>query len=60
MLSELQDELGRLAPEHRSCYLLFYVEGYTYKEIMKLTGYSYEQVKTYIQTARRHVERKFQ
>ncbi len=59
MLSELRDELTRLCPEYRLCYLLFHVNGYSYKEIMNLTGFSYQQVKTCIQTARRHIERRF-
>lgn len=59
MLSELRDELSRLAPEYRHCYLLFHVHGYKYKEIMKITGYPYDRVKTDIQTAKRHIERRF-
>ena len=59
MLSELWDELSHLPPEYRRCYLLFQVDGYKYKEIMKITGNRYAQVKTYIQTARRHLERRF-
>ncbi len=59
MLSELREELGKLPPEYRLCYLLSQAEGYSYKEIMELTGFSYEQVKTHIQTAKRHIERRF-
>jgi RNA polymerase sigma factor (sigma-70 family) len=58
MVSDLRQELLTLAPEHRICYLL-HVEGYSYQEIVELTGYTKEQVKTYIQTASRHVHRRF-
>jgi RNA polymerase sigma-70 factor (ECF subfamily) len=58
MVSELRRELLTLAPEHRICCLL-HVEGYKYQEIAKLTGFTKEQVKTYIQTARRHLHRRF-
>jgi RNA polymerase sigma-70 factor, ECF subfamily len=58
MVSELRQELLTLAPEYRICYLL-HVEGYRYQEIVVLTGYTKEQVKTYIQTARRHLHHRF-
>jgi RNA polymerase sigma-70 factor, ECF subfamily len=59
MLQELHAELGQLETEYRLCFLLSQVVGYSYHEIMQQTGYTEKQVKTYIQTARRHIERRF-
>lgn len=59
LLAELNSELARLAPEYSLCYILFQLEGCSYKEIAVLTGYTYAQVKTRIQTARRQISRRF-
>jgi RNA polymerase sigma-70 factor (ECF subfamily) len=59
LLGEVREELAQLEPAYRMCWLLFHVDGYRYKEIIRLTGYSYEQVKTFIQTAQRRIERRF-
>ncbi len=59
LLSELREVLTQLEPNYRMSFLLFHVNGYSYKEIMRLIGVDYQQVKTYIQTAQRHVERHF-
>ena len=59
MIAEIRSTIRTLTTECRICYLLFFVEGYTYKEVSQITGYTHEQVKTFIQTARRHLDRKF-
>jgi RNA polymerase sigma-70 factor (ECF subfamily) len=59
MVSELISFLRSLPEQYRTCYLLFFVEGCTYREITNITGYTQEQVKTYIQTARRRIHRRF-
>lgn len=59
LLRELEEELRGLKREYRVCYVLFYVEGYTYQEISRITGFSFDEVKTYIRAARRCLERKF-
>src|SRR5262249_2404604 len=58
MLAEVRDQLEVLPREYRTAYCLF-VDGYSYKEIMNRTGFSYLQVKTYIQTTKRHLWRRF-
>ena len=45
--------------QYRICYLLLFVEGCTYREITIITGYTQEQVKTFSQTARRRIHRRF-
>ena len=57
MISELRAELYKLAPENRSCFLL-HLDGYSYHEIGKLTGYTKARVRTSIQTAKRHIKRR--
>jgi RNA polymerase sigma-70 factor (ECF subfamily) len=59
MVSELISFLRSLPEQYRTCYLLFFIEGCTYREIKSITGYTQEQVKTYIQTARRRIHRRF-
>ena len=56
MISELRKAILKPAPEIRVCYLL-HIDGYSYQEIAKLTGFRNQQVKTYIQTAARHIRR---
>ena len=58
MLQELREHLKALPQEYRMSYLLS-TEGYSYKEIMGRTGFSYDQVKTFIQTTKRHLSRQF-
>ena len=59
MIMELISVLRSLPEQYRICYLLLLVEGCTYQEIASITGYRPEQVKTYVQTARRRIERQF-
>jgi RNA polymerase sigma-70 factor (ECF subfamily) len=58
MIRELRDQLKALPAEYGMSYLLS-TDGYSYKEIVDLTGFSYDQVKTFIQTAKRHLGRRF-
>jgi len=55
-LHQLESELNTLPEEARRCFLLFYVEGYTYEEIMHLTGYSFHQIKNALHLARRELK----
>jgi len=48
--------LKQLAEPQRVCLKLFYMEGYSYREIARLTGYSEKAVKTYLQNGRRRFE----
>jgi RNA polymerase sigma-70 factor, ECF subfamily len=59
MISELLDLIRTLPRRYRVCFLLLFVEGCTYEEIAAITGYTREQVRAFVQTARRHVRRRF-
>jgi RNA polymerase sigma-70 factor, ECF subfamily len=54
LIREALEILHGLEEPYRACYLLR-IEGYSYEEIISLTGYSFDQVKTNIRTARRNL-----
>jgi len=58
MVREALEVLNDLQDHYRICYLLK-VEGYSYEEIGAMTGYPFDDVKTFIRTARRNLEKKF-
>jgi RNA polymerase sigma-70 factor (ECF subfamily) len=45
-----------LAEEQRICVEQFYLQEKSYEEIEKATGYSYNQVKSYIQNGKRNLK----
>ncbi len=58
-----RDELGKagrvlatLNEEQRTVLTLKYVQGYSYSEIEQRTGYSYAQIRSYLQNARRNFQ----
>jgi RNA polymerase sigma factor (sigma-70 family) len=52
----LNEALITLAVEQRICVELFYLQEKSYEEIVKATGYSYNQVKSYIQNGKRNLK----
>lgn len=52
---ELERELGNLSKEQRVCVELFYLKDKSYQEIVDETGYSLNQVKSYIQNGKRNL-----
>jgi RNA polymerase sigma factor (sigma-70 family) len=52
----LNEALITLAEEQRICVELFYLQEKSYEEIEKSTGYSYNQVKSYIQNGKRNLK----
>ncbi len=52
---ELERELGNLSKEQRVCVELFYLKDKSYQEIADETGYSLNQVKSYIQNGKRNL-----
>jgi len=53
---DVSTALKLLSAPQRTCLKLFYMEGYSYREIAKLTGYSGREVKTHLQNGRRRFE----
>jgi RNA polymerase sigma-70 factor (ECF subfamily) len=50
--SEIEEAIGRLRPEYRSCILLRHVEGRAYEEIAEILDLPLGTVKTYLHRAR--------
>jgi len=51
--AEVQSVLNQLPDGQRRTLKLFFIDGYSYKEIVRLTGYSIKEVKSHIQNGRR-------
>jgi RNA polymerase sigma factor (sigma-70 family) len=55
-LKHLEEALNALQEEQRICVEQFYLHEKSYEEIEKSTGYSYNQVKSYIQNGKRNLK----
>lgn len=54
-LIQLEEAIGQLKPDQRTCIVLFYLEKKSYEEIITTTGFSFKQVKSHIQNGRRNL-----
>jgi RNA polymerase sigma-70 factor (ECF subfamily) len=52
----LQDAVTRLSEEQKQCIELFYFKQKSYKEVSDLTGYSVNEVKSYLQNGKRNLK----
>lgn len=52
-LQQLEESMERLSPEQRKVIDLFYLQRKSYAEVQEITGYSFGQVKSYIQNGKR-------
>ena len=55
-LEKLQEALAELNIEQRNCITLFYLEKLSYQQITERTGYSYQEVKSYLQNGKRNLK----
>jgi len=55
-LSKLEDCIQKLMPEQQTCVSLFYLQQKCYKDIVTLTGYDDNKVKSYIQNGKRNLK----
>jgi RNA polymerase sigma-70 factor (ECF subfamily) len=55
-LSELEAAIGRLGTEQQTCIRAFYLERKSYQRITEETGYSFAQVKSYVQNGKRNLK----
>lgn len=55
-LQEMQDALQTLVLEQRNCLDAFYLQKKSYTDIMVATGFSFAQVKSYIQNGKRNLK----
>ena len=56
LLAHLEEAIGSLNDEQKQCVELFYLGQKSYEEIERMTGYSFKQVKSYIQNGKRNLK----
>ena len=54
----LEQAMNKLKDHHRKCIQLFYFEQKSYKEIAEITGFTLNEVKSYIQHAKNNLKKK--
>lgn len=54
----LEQALGGLSKEQKQCIILFYYKNKSYNEIVEMTGYSANEVKSFIQNGKRNLKLK--
>jgi RNA polymerase sigma-70 factor (ECF subfamily) len=55
-LQRLELAMEDLNAEQKTCLQLFYLEGKSYDEVVRITGFEYNQVKSYIQNGKRNLK----
>lgn len=55
-LEQLLESLQELGNEQRICIIMFYMQKRSYNEIMAATGFTFTQVKSYIQNGKRNLK----
>lgn len=58
MLSRMEDAMKELGIEQQQCIYYFYIDKMTYSEIMNKTGFTFMQVKSFIQNGKRNLKQK--
>lgn len=56
-ISLLNDHIKELKVEQKICIDLFYIQDKSYKEIEEITGYSYNNIKSYIQNGKQNLKK---
>ena len=54
--NKIKGAIKKLKRQQKKCFCLFYIHEKSYKEIVKLTGYSDNEVRSYIQNGKRKVK----
>ncbi len=55
-LQQMDDAIAQLGEEQRQAIVLFYLEKLSYEQIIARTGYTFMQVKSYIQNGKRNLK----
>ena len=53
---QLEEALGMLSAEQRTCITLFYLERRSYQEVCGVTGFGFGEVKSHIQNGKRNLK----
>ena len=56
LIQKIKVAIKKLKRQQKRCFCLFYIHDKSYKEIVKLTGYSDNEVRSYIQNGKRKVK----
>jgi RNA polymerase sigma-70 factor (ECF subfamily) len=56
MITYMQEAMGELKPQQKKCVELFYLQQKSYQEISGLTGFSLNEVKSFIQNGKRNLK----
>ena len=56
VIGQMHEALEGLQPDQRTAIVLFYIEKYSYEQIMAATGFSFMQVKSFIQNGKRNLK----
>ena len=56
-LQQLEEALGQLEQDQKTCIEMFYLNGKSYKEVEDATGFTTNQVKSYIQNGKRNLKK---
>lgn len=56
MLALLEEAIGSLSAEQRTCIDLFYLKKYCYQDVSKISGYTMNEVKSHIQNGKRNLK----
>jgi len=56
LMEHLDESIAALPPKQITCIRLFYLEEKSYEEIERLTGFSYNEVKSHIQNGKRNMK----
>lgn len=54
--TKLQNAINQLDEKQQTCISLFYLDEKSYKEVEQITGFSYKEVKSYIQNGKRKLK----
>ncbi len=57
LLQKIEKNLKKLKEEHKMCLTLFYLEDKSYKQIVQQTGYSLNEVKSFIQNGKANLKK---
>ncbi len=55
----LQNFIDKLKDEQKTCIQLFYIEEKSYSEITEITGFSFKEVKSFLQNGKRNLKLQF-
>lgn len=55
LLTDLEKAISSLEEHQKQCIELFYLQEKSYQEVMEHTGFSYKQVKSYLQNGKRNL-----